>query len=98
MGRSGSDPWRWRREFTPAKAEEFRWGERKRGRNMVWRLPPPWGGRRMRVADSSEIRGAEEERRTTEGLSRKENRIKTVAGKRDVGRAIEEKRDPKREK
>lgn len=54
----------------------------------------------MRVADSSEIRDAEEERRTTEGLSRKENKIKTVAGKRDVGRAMEEgnDRDPKREK
>lgn len=47
--REEGDPWRWRRDLNTTEEEELRGEvgeERKRGRNMAWRLllMPPWGG------------------------------------------------------
>lgn len=97
VGRRDGEPWSWRRDLDTT--EELG-GERKRGRNMAWRLSaPPWGGGSTRALASMSPDRYGEEEEETDRFSTVRNRIRTTV-RSDGGVAILEsgmKRERERE-
>lgn len=90
VGRRDGEPWSCRRDLdTTEELGGEVGGDRKRGRNMAWRLSaPPWGGGSTRaLASMSPDRYGEEEEEETDRLSTLRNRIRTTV-RSDGGVAI----------